>query len=422
VRRRHDSDARDDRRRGRGRARGTQALITLALVACVGSVPAAFGAWLLGAQQPAGALTLMLDGDTGDGPGAGAAADDAPPAESPLALGMLYARGSAVVDWNGTRTRLSGGSYAYAGGETVQVGPESMAVLQLGAAGTVFACPGSRLRVTRGDGAITLEVLAGTSRFMFAPDVRFRVLANGTAFVPAPRPAEAGGGPAVGEAVAAADGGCVLCQLRAGLRVEALPAGGPQDAAAVGVVADGGVLEVSAAGAAPPDPLADGAQWTVGAAGAPQRAVSRFPIPSGLLAGTSTAYAGGAAAPALLCRCGELAAWARIAALPASAAGPGPTPPAPPSTPPVPPPDFAPPPPGAPPALVAVPGAPGFDPTALPPPAAGPEPALIVLPPPAPGGGAGGGGVPELPAAPAAVVAPPVAPSAQGAGSPSSPS
>lgn len=355
-------------------------LTTLALLAAVLCVPAGFASYLFAATTSAGVPALTLD--TGLREAARAA-----PSLEPFMLGVLRTRGAAAVDWNSTRLEVTDGSYAYTGGEVVHTGEQAMAVLDLGAAGRVSLCPGSQVRVTRRQGTLQLEVLAGSARFAFAPGTDFRVAAGGVRLAPAPA---SGGGGALGEVVAGAGGGCLVCQLRRGLAIAAA-GGSPAAARALPAVPAGSLLEAAPAAHALL-PAAAGVRGVTlpGAAGGEPWQVSLLPVPATLMAAL-TGGAEGGAEDAYLCRCAELA---RHLASPRQAAAPA-------ATPPVAPPAAVPPPlpPGEPPVALAAPGAPGIDESALPPPAAGlpeaaGEPPALVLPPPlVPLAGSGGGGV-----------------------------
>ena len=351
-------------------SRRTDVLAGIALVALTLSVPAALAAWLLAGPETAAVALAVEEGAPAspDAPGmpvATGAANSAGPGEpvvlalagdapaAPLsAIGILYTRGLASVDWNGVEIPVENGTYAYVGGETVTVGPDAMGVLRLADGSSVFLCPGSRARLEiDADGTFALSVLSGTSRFAFQPGRPFEVDAGGVLI-------GAQQGPStdllIGEVEVPEEGGCVLCGLGGTLTVAGAP---PAPAGRiVRVAADGGasVGDIPAAFAA----ILDAGQLQGGAGDLP-----------------------------FLCRCREIDRYAEGQGEPQPGAVVPPEGVAVPSAPPVEPP-------GLPALALAEPGPPDpFDPNLLPPPAAGPGTTTVTVPPPLiPTGGSGGGG------------------------------
>lgn len=153
-------------------------VLTLTLLALISSGPAAVAAYFVVGEGPDAPLALAVAGDGGSG---------AAPAGAPILAGVLYTRGSPQVDWNGARTPVSDGSYAYLGGEVVSSGADDMGVLQLDGDNKVYMCPGSRMSLARGgDGAYEITIFQGGGRFAFAPGTNYRVQANRAVYSPGP--------------------------------------------------------------------------------------------------------------------------------------------------------------------------------------------------------------------------------------------
>ena len=348
-------------------------LVTALMLASMVCVPAALGAYLL--SKPASPPPPLLAQVATD-PGAAATGEQAA-APNPLVLGILHTKGETVVNWVGRRISVKDTRYTYLGGESIQTGPESTAVLQLPGAGTVFLGPNTKASVERRGGQFVVNIVSGQSRFLFNKETPFLVRVNEITLSPAgPSPQ----GTALPDApdtfvaeIASHDkGGGLIVALRGVLRATAGEAGDATPVQELGTVDAGFIADIQKR---PPAAEEGGAGWDI----------TSLPIPddifSTLLVGLPEEMDPGKVG--YLFRGPELAEYARIAALPPSAAGPVPE--APPMEPPVPPP------------LVVAPpdGPPAFDPTVLPPPAAGPEAgaaaSIVVAPPAAPVGGTGGG-------------------------------
>jgi len=359
-----------------------QGLIRLLLVGIAALVPAAVAMqFVRAASAPTAQLrgtvksaSLLLAQNTGDTTSRASASKRAN--RSPI-IAVLYTDGSAKVSWNGREFALENGSYAYIGGEIVQMGPRSIGLLQLGDGSEIYACGGSSISISRTDsGAYALDITRGSSRFVFEADTDFRVRANNAQVSPPSAVAAAGGVMFEGEVQARADGGARVCVLSRNLQVSAF---GARNASAP--------IDASMAEAASPQPGAGVARIIEVAPAKAGAKISTTPIPAAAM----PASLGVGATPdsAFLCRCRDLkekldglAEAQRVAATaPADARAT--------TAPPVAPPE-------APPVVLAVPGIPDpFDPNVLPPPAAGvpAEPVVVVAPPAVPISGSGGGTV-----------------------------
>ncbi len=313
-----------------------------------------------------------------------------------LVTGVLYTKGKAMIDWNGTRIPLQNGSYAYVGGEIIEMAPDAIGLLKLADGSNVFICPGSKVRLSRNaDGEYSLNLISGSSRFSFRADKDFQVTVNDVVMSSALPVQAAGPGDFVtAEVKARQKGGCIICGLKSSLKVTTPTRGGGGKESKAPA---GEILDITL------DPAASFVNNT---------------IPADIMSGLRTAANGSGQSSAYLCRCQEIQKYAKdlavassaiakaqaqeaaaLAEAEAQAAAPAPaetiaeaSAPAPEPAPPVAPPD-------APPLALAVPGAPDpFDPNVLPPPAAGePDaPVLVVAPPVIPTTGSGGG----LPASP----------------------
>ncbi|MFT5448857.1 MAG: hypothetical protein ACI9DC_004042 [Gammaproteobacteria bacterium] len=341
-----------------------------------------------------------------------------PVVDPPPITAILYTNGSANVSWNDRVFVVENGSYAYVGGERVEVAPGSMGLLQLSDGSNVFACAGSSVSLARSDsGAYVLAVTRGSARFSFAAGTDFRVRASDTLITAGDSVTQADG-PFEGEVQSRADGGGLICELAQSLKV----IGAGQNAASATPAA------LSGNGAASPAPVS-GRVIEVGSSGA----VTATPIPAAAM--PASLSAGASPGTAFLCQCealkkrvedllatqqaesqqdtastpseevvaevaspqgvtsdtpvAESSPEAVQSAEEASQQSDQPPSAEAPVAPPVAPPD-------APPVALAEPSSPDpFDPNILPPPAAGEpsNPVVFVAPPAVPTSGSGGGGV-----------------------------
>ncbi len=350
------------------------------------------------------------DSDTGLALGLIKVATDPYATPKSLVTGVLYTKGKAMVDWNGARIPVENGSYAYVGGEIIEMAPDAIGVLKLADGGSVHICPGARVRLSRSSsGEFYLNINRGASRFKFRADKAFEVKVNDVVMTSAVSPQSAGPNDFVtAEVHAKQKSGCIVCGLKSNLKVTSLGKDGNENSTTSPA---GELLDVNTG------------------TGNQASSLVKTPIPADIMSGMTPASAGGTGqGNAYLCRCQEIQQYAKDLAeanraiAQAITEAPPKTAPteqvvdttAPPTGPVVeppsdqsiaeaaiPPPATAPPvaPPIAPPLALAVPGAPDpFDPNVLPPPAAGEpdEPILVVAPPVIPVAGSGGG----LPASP----------------------
>lgn len=214
-------------------------LLSLTLMVLVFSGPTAVAAYLLSSEGAAPGLVLAAAGEGAAGSATGA------PAAVPAMAGMLYTRGTPRVDWNGVDIPVADGSYAYLGGEEVSSGAGDMGVLRLAGNNRIYMCPGSRMRVRRGeDGAYVISIASGGGRFAFAPGTDFRIEANRGVYSPA---AGAASEPTVAEVVAYADHpGGVACGFSSALAVAGYPAGGGEPVA-LGTAGPGEIIDLARA-------------------------------------------------------------------------------------------------------------------------------------------------------------------------------
>jgi hypothetical protein len=211
-------------------------LLSLTLLALVFAGPAAVAAYFVAGDRPAQPLMLAAAG------GGGSSGASAAP---PVLAGVLYTKGSPQVDWNGVRTPISDGSYAYLGGEGVSSGANDMGVLQLEGENKVYMCPGSRMSLGRDDdGTYEITIYPGTGRFSFAPGTAYRIHANRSVYSPGPD----GASRATVVEVAVFDNhpGGVACGFKSSLNVTAYPAGGGEPVA-LGTAGPGEVIDISRA-------------------------------------------------------------------------------------------------------------------------------------------------------------------------------
>ena len=350
------------------------------------------------AQQLRGAVvssTLMLAQNTGAT--RSRTATNSTPSTSPISA-ILYTKGEAKVSWKGSEFAVNNGSYAYIGGETIQMAAGSIGLLQLSDGGRVFVCGGSTVSLARTPGgAHLLTVTRGSSRFSFTANSDFSVRANDTEVRPVSSGAGSNDSLFEGEVSARADGGCLVCELARNLHVSATGADAPTAPSG----GSGRIFEVG------PARQAQG-----------RRSISAQAIPAAAMPASMNSVA--SAGAAFQCQCEQLKLKTDELAIDTAAkaaradapngddvqAPPGSTQAAPEQqqaplaelavadaaavlTPPVAPPE-------APPVALAEPGVPDpFDPNVLPPPAAGEptDPIVIVAPPLVPSSGSGGGGI-----------------------------
>ena len=149
-------------------------------------------------------------------------APTSPVVDPPPITAILYTNGSANVSWNDRVFAVEDGSYAYVGGERIEVAPGSMGMLQLSDGSNVFACAGSSVSLARADsGTYVLDVTRGSARFSFAAGTDFRVRANDT-LITADDSVTQADGPLEGEVQARADGGGLVCEFARSLNVQSL--------------------------------------------------------------------------------------------------------------------------------------------------------------------------------------------------------
>jgi hypothetical protein len=356
---------------------GRNTLATLALLALVFSGPAAVAAYLFSTETNTAPLMLSAV-DAGDGAATGAPVGTA---AEPVLMGVLYTRGSALVDWNGVKIPVENGSYAYLGGEAITTAPDAMGILELDRGGSIYTCPGSRLSVSRSDsGAVNVRISRGTGRFALQPGTDFRIQAKRGVLTPS---AEGGDpqGPTVGEVSVFEDHpGGVVCGFANSVDVAGYGASGTGAPMALGTASPGQIVD-----------LARALDEEQGTSGSP---VAMHPI--AMPAGVQDWLQANAPYPAhpgpigYLCRCLELKRYADADGIPDAAIVPRMLPPdtgtaalAPASDSPVAPPL-------APSVMLAEPGAP--DPADPGMPLSSPPPAPLTVPPPLiPAGGSGGG-------------------------------
>ena len=283
-------------------------LLGLTLLAMVFTGPAAVAAYFLGAES--GGVPLMLaateeasSGDATSGP--------------PVLAGVLYTTGEPQVDWNGVKTPVADGSYAYLGNEVVSSGPGDMGVLQLEGDNSVYMCPDSRISVTRDDkGTYHIKIFQGIGRFSFSAGTDYRIEANRGVYTPS---ASAKSQATVVE-IAVFDGhpGGVACGFSSSMDVAGYPADGGSEPIALGTAGPGEIIDLSRA-------LND------------EKAASGAPVvvePIAMPAGVQESLRDNALFPPLagpigyLCRCGELKRYAEADGIPDAAILPLMTPPA----------------------------------------------------------------------------------------------
>ena len=156
-------------------------LLRLSLLALVVCAPAAVVAYLAGG--PAGdvprALVLARAGSA-DGAGAPAAPASPGAPGANLVTGVLFTNGDASVFWNDRRLPVNTASYAYVGGESVEIGPQSMGVLELAGGNRVYFCPGTRASLSPAPaGGYEVALERGAARFLFPSREPVAVRTNG---------------------------------------------------------------------------------------------------------------------------------------------------------------------------------------------------------------------------------------------------
>ena len=361
----------------------TNTLVTLALLAMVFSGPAALAAYLLSADPAITPMMVAATGSDSTSSLAGPLETTRDRARLPILTGVLYTSGTALVNWNGITIPVEDGSYAYLGGETVSTGPGAIGLLQLDGGGVVYACPGSRLAVSRADnGAVTMRISEGTGRVVFPPGTDYRIEANQGLVTPAKD------GPATGTvteiSVFQRHPGGVVCGFGSPVDVAGFSAPGGDVPVALGTAGPGQIVDLSRA-----------LREEVAGSGAPV-VMEPIDMPSSVKdwLQANAPYPPHPGPIGYLCRCLELKRYVDADGIPDTAIEPRLLPPEP-GVSALPVPEFT--------ALVvpadvpaitlAVPGIP--DPAeagVLPPPATGPEGAGLTVPPPlVPTGGTGGG-------------------------------
>lgn len=269
-------------------------LTTLAFSALVISAPVSVAAILInaasGAAQP---VSLGLPSV--------APPDSAASRAVPVVAGVLYTNGPVKVDWNGVNIPVQNSSYAYTGGELITTPPNGMGILRLGNGGTVFVCPGSKIRLSRTPaGDFTVDVAEGKSRFLFPAETPFRVRVNDTILTPdtsAP-PLGESAQPAIfaGEVESTKNGGCLLCGLQNNLNVA-----GPGAASASGALSAlaGQIVTV------PGTPKPGAAAAASNAAGGGQK-VSVLDMPQNVRSTLQAGLDAAGRSAGFLCKCREL--------------------------------------------------------------------------------------------------------------------
>lgn len=148
--------------------RDSVVLATAITVAITG--PAAFGAWVVRTPEslvrlpPAAAVSVAAQVSSGtQTPNQGTS--------GPAPLGTLFVSGSVTVGAGSERQDLSEGTYQYQGLEPIVVGPESLAVLRVTGAGSVFLCEGAKATMDRAeDAGLRLELQNGSMRLVFSTE------------------------------------------------------------------------------------------------------------------------------------------------------------------------------------------------------------------------------------------------------------
>jgi len=283
-------------------------LLGLTLLAMVFTGPAAVAAYFLGAESGGAPLMLAATEESTSGPTASG---------PPVLAGVLYTTGEPQVDWNGVKTPVADGSYAYLGDEVVSSGPADMGVLQLEGDNSVYMCPDSRMSVTRDDkGTYHIKIYQGIGRFSFAAGTDYRIEANRGVYTPS---AAAKSQPTVVEiAVFGGHPGGVACGFSSSMDVAGYPADGGSEPIALGTAGPGEIIDLSRA-------LND------------EKATSGAPVvmePIAMPASVQDSLRNNAPYPAqpgpigYLCRCGELKRYAEADGIPDTAILPLITPPA----------------------------------------------------------------------------------------------
>ncbi|GMQ81785.1 MAG: hypothetical protein BMS9Abin05_1221 [Rhodothermia bacterium] len=353
-------------------------LLSLTLLALVFTGPAAVAAYLLSSGNSEAPLMLAAATDGRPALATDTANARRQPSVASVLAGVLYTRGTAQVDWNGTKIPVVDGSYAYLGGETVSTGPGNMSVLRLDADNSVYMCPASRMSLARDDdGAYQIKISEGGGRFAFAPGTDYRVEVNQGVLSPG---ADAATQPTVMEAsVFQRHPGGVVCGFSGDVDVAGYPAGGGGGPIALGTAGAGEIIDLSRA-----------LRGEVATGGTPL-VMQPIPMPAGVQAWlrNNAPYPPEAGPIGYLCRCMELKRYADADGIPDAAILPRMSPPgtaalatlARDGGPPVAPPEL-------PPAVLAVPGAPDpADPGVLP-----STPTTLTVPAPlVPISGSGGG-------------------------------
>ena len=224
-------------------------LLTLALLALVFSGPAALAAYLVSGDQTTEPVMLAAVSDTGAAPPAASVPGTrGGQAGMPVLMGVLYTRGTALVDWGGVKIPIEDGSYAYLGGEVISTGPGSMGVLQLDSDNSAYMCPGSKMSLTRADGGTyQIKIFEGAGRFAFAPGTDFRIEANQGVFSPSSDGAGSAEPTVVEIAVFQRHPGGVACGFSSRLDVAGYPADGGGTPIALGNAGPGEIIDLSRA-------------------------------------------------------------------------------------------------------------------------------------------------------------------------------
>lgn len=288
--------------------KGRDTLLTLTLLVLVFSGPAAVAAYMLAGERAAAPLIVAAAED----PTSPTAVDDSAAgtrrSTPPVLSGVLFTSGTALVDWNGHKIPVDDGSYAYLGGEEISTGPGDMGLLQLDGDSRVYVCPGSRLRLARGDdGAYDIKISQGGGRVALAPGSDYRIEANQSVLTPGPGAATQAN---VLEVSTFEDHpGGVVCGFASSTDVAAYPATGAGEPIALGTAGPGEIIDISRA-------LED----EVAASGAPV-VMKPIAMPAGVQQWLrdNAPYPPKPGPVGYLCRCEQLKRYADADGIPATA-------------------------------------------------------------------------------------------------------
>ncbi len=296
-------------------SKARDALLGLTLLGLVLSGPAAVAAYLFADDQSPARMTAAAS--PGDRPSSASTAQisGASPSAGGVLAGMLFTRGRAVVDWNGVVIPVENGSYAYMGGEVVSTDPGSMSLLRLDADNSVYMCPDSRMRLSRGDsGNYQIDISRGGGRFAFGAGTDYRIEVNQGVLSPAAASAE----PTVLEVSVFQDHpGGVVCGFSSRVDVAGYPAGGGDGPTALGTAGPGEIIDLARALRAE----------TVGSGTQVVMQPIAMPASTREWLRDNAPYPPGPSPIGYLCRCEELKRYAEAGGIPDAAREPRVTPP-----------------------------------------------------------------------------------------------